>query len=122
MPDDKSVVRQKGKAEQKQQKKTKTHAPLQKRMVIIRKDSSMIYEIETKEGKKTIEGLMYSSVKDIHGETIREGDIIHVREYKNMVQELCEAAGGEYWIRMENRVKTMMLLMKLSQRKNSKEN
>lgn len=57
----------------------------------------MIYEIETKEGKKTIEGLMYSSIKDIHGETVREGDIIHVREYKNMVQELCEASGGEYW-------------------------
>ena len=50
----------------------------------------MKYEIETKEGKKIIEGLMYSSVKDSHGKVIREGDIVHVREYQNIVWGLRE--------------------------------
>ena len=48
-------------------------------------------------GLQTLAGLVVSDVKDIHGEYIREGDIIHVKEFKNMVKERVEAAGGEFW-------------------------
>ena len=57
----------------------------------------MTYEIETKEGKKTIEGLMYLQTKDIHGNKLREGDTVLVKEYYNREQEIVEELGGEYW-------------------------
>lgn len=57
----------------------------------------MLYEIETKEGKKTIEGLMYIRIKDIHGNEIREGDTVRVKEYYNREEEIVVELGGEYW-------------------------
>lgn len=57
----------------------------------------MTYEIETKEGKKTIEGLMYLQTKDIHGNKLREGDTVLIKEYYNREQEIVEELGGEYW-------------------------
>ena len=57
----------------------------------------MLYQIETTTGMMTIAGLMYLQTKDIHGNQLREGDTVRVKEFKNREREIVEELGGEYW-------------------------
>lgn len=45
----------------------------------------------------TIAGLMYLQTKDIHGNQLREGDTVLVREFYNREREIVQELGGEYW-------------------------